>query len=295
MIVLLFLFLSFFLFLVALRKGYEEKRDELQARISGERSADDTLPHGRKLRSPLTVAMDLAEQSRIKITRQGMLILLSACAAGGALFAFLKGAGLLGTGFAAIAGTAAPILFLNWKKNRYKQAFRYGLQELTEYGISVFKITPDIDAMLQEVVDNSKNQILVKECQEILFEANVLKEPAVKVMKKRAVGSGISEYELLVKMTNVANDTDSSLVKIYSDMNKSIRRYFGTEKKIAAKTSGMRNLGYALAFLPVPMFGFFWDSIQPHLVGGMKLFFFLICGIIGLGVYALFKAVNIRI
>lgn len=292
MIFFLIIFLSIFLFVVAGSMRKQEKYQELHSIITAE---EVSIPRKRwEIKSPIALAMELAQQSGLKGSRPEWMGILTLSALLGIAGGMVFDLGVVGTVAAGGIGLYSPVFYLKWRKHQYYESFRYGLQELTEIGVTIFQSVSDLDALVREGA-SSKNKVIAHECKEIIRESEVLGKTTLNIMKRRAEISGIPEYLLLAEMTQVAFDVNTSLVKIYSDMNESIKNYFGTEQKILAKTSGMRKVGFALALSPIPIYGFFWDTIQPLLQGGIKLLFYGSVLVTVFGVYVLMRVVRVRV
>ncbi|GIM48446.1 hypothetical protein DNHGIG_39950 [Collibacillus ludicampi] len=286
-------FLSVFLLLVARRTQKQEKQQALQERIAGE-TLEVSQTREVRIRSPLAVAMELVNQAGMKTSRTEMMMVLTLAPILGFLVGVVYGWGWGGRLLLTLIGFFTPFLYLKWRKQRYYSAFRYGLLDLTELGASIFQSVSDVELLFRQGM-NSKNRIIANECEQIIMQAETLGKTSLEIMRNRAEQSGIPEYRTLAENTRIAIETNSSLVQIYQDMNTIIRRYFGTEKTILAKTAGIRWIGYGLSVLPIPIFWFFWPSIEPVLHGGIRIYFYFTCAVIIFGVYYLMKVVKVRV
>lgn len=295
MMYFLMCFLFVFLLFVARRTQIQEKHQAIQERIAGEASGEAShQTRELRIRSPLAVAMGLANQAGMKTTRTEMVMILTLAPVLGLLMGVVNGMGWMGVFILTILGFLMPFLYLKWRKQRYYNAFRYGLLDLTELGASIFQSITDVDLLFRQGM-NSKNRVIANECEQIVTQAETLGKTTIEVMRNRAEQSGVPEYRTLAENTHVAIKNNSSLVKVYQNMNAVIRRYFGTEKTILAKTAGIRWVGYVLSVLPIPFFFYFWPDIQPVLHGGMRIYFYFTCALVVFGVYYLMKVVKVRV
>lgn len=287
-------FLAVYFFFVGKRETKREERQALREQI--ELEAIEQEKRQRRFTTPLQYALELASQAGMKPSRSEWLITLISFAFVGALLPMFRGNSILGVLVGALVGLALPFVYLRWKKSKHSNAFRYGLVDFTEIGISLFGALPDFEGLVREGA-KSKNSVIAQECKEILRETEVLGTTALNVALRRAKASSIQEYQVLLESTRISLESNSSLVEVYKDINGVLKDFFDNEKMLLAKTSGMRKVGFVFAGLSISSFFFLWGSLIQPLMDRwfVATAFYATCAVILFGIYLLNRVVKINV